>query len=189
VTLRDPRTSVNYKRMNAVIALIQKRGPQTLPQICSRLKINETAFTVARGSHPGQLAMEDMGVVIPRPVASENYTYKLASTFRSGNIDTDGEPNIQQSTGDLLTRVATIYTDVDALVSQVPGRTRIRKLLQRMGKALELVIVSANDAAEEVDAPVSARASYVLDAIFPPGVAAAAPAPVLTSVPTGTVTP
>ena len=118
----DPRTSIRYARMVDVIDLIQRRGPQTIDQICKRLKVNEYTFKMDRGSHSGKLAMSDHGLTMPRPVASENYTYKLASTYRTGASDTDGEPNIQHMTGDLLTRTTTLYSDVDTLVGLVSGR-------------------------------------------------------------------
>ena len=110
-------------------------------------------------------------MVMPRPVAGEDYVYKLVDAFATGPSSGDGEPNIQTATSDLLTRVATIYLDVDGLIGQVSSNV-VRRLLQRLKVSLTTTISSASDAADATGAPVSAKAEYVLATIFPPSAGA-----------------
>lgn len=161
----DPRTSLRYHNMLAVIDLLEARGPMTVKQICTKLKISNQQFKLCRYSLPGQLAMEDRSVVIPRPVTSEGYVYKVSTAYQSGSVDDDGEPNIQNATSDLLTRVATIYMDVEKLVDHVPGRSVIHRLLRKLQRSLDGTLDRAEDVAVDVGAPISQRAAHVLDRI------------------------
>jgi hypothetical protein len=162
---RDPRTLLKYQQMIGIIDLLEIEGPQTIGDICSDQMISRQQFKNCRYSLAGQLAMEDRGVVIPRPVTSEKYIYKLASAYRTGNVDDDGEPNLQSATSDLLTRVATIYMDVEKLIEFVPGRSAIRRLLRKLQKSLDGTLDRAEDVATDVGAPISLRAEHVLDRI------------------------
>lgn len=159
----DPRTSVRYARMVEVVNLINTKGPRTKDQILKALKITDQQFKLAHYSLPGMLALEDYDVVIPRPVPSENYVYKLASAYKTGIVADDGEPNMQSAAGDLLTRVATVYIDVERLTSFVSGSSR--RLLRKLMKSLEGTIDRADDLASESGATISSKAQYVLDKI------------------------
>ena len=161
--MADPRSTVRYARMVAVIDLINAKGPRTKPQILRALKITNQQFKNAHYSLPGMLALEDHNVVIPRPAPSEGYTYKLASNYQTGIEEEDGESNVQSAAGDLLTRVATIYIDVERLTTFVSGSTR--RYLRKLMKSMEGTIDRAEDLAVDCDAVISQKAQYVLDKI------------------------
>jgi hypothetical protein len=152
-------------RILQVIDYLQAAGPSTIDDITSALRITEDQFRTSRYSLPGMMAMEDRNVVIPRPVAGEGYIYKLAASYQTGGVDTDGKPNLQGSSSDVLTRLATVYVEVEGLVAQVPGRSAYRKLLRKLQKALDNTIDRAEDLIHEVDGPISDKAQYVLDRI------------------------
>lgn len=162
---QDPRTSARYSLMESVIELIELEGPQTLEQICYELSVSPAAFREARYSLPGQLALEDQGKIIPRPVVAEGYIYKLAEGLNTGAVDSDGRLNLQTATSELLTRVATIYTDVEGLVMFAPARSAARKLLRKLQKAVDSTLDRAEDVAIEMKAPISAKAQHLLDRI------------------------
>ena len=163
--MRDPRKSIRYARMNGIIDILGLQGPMTIEELCLNQGLTYQQFRAARYSLPGQMAMEDREVVVPRPVTSEGYVYKLALTYQSGNVADDAEPNLQKETSDLLTRVATIYLQVEQLIEFVPGRSYVRKLLRKLQKSLDGTLDRAEDVAEEAAAVVSPRARHVLDRI------------------------
>jgi hypothetical protein len=161
----NPRDSVQYERMAEIIAIIQKRGPLTIDDICARMRFDHGTFKMVRYGLPGRLALEDNGVTMPRPVASEGYTYKLAETYTVGGPVTDGEPNVQTALSDTLTRQATIYTDIERLIDFLPKGTKVRGMLRKLQKGLDLVVTEMGAVAETTDTPVSQWARFVLDKI------------------------
>lgn len=162
---RDPRKSVRYARTVEVIQYLQTYTTATLDQICIDLGLSREEFRQARYSLPGCIAMEDYDVIIPRPVREEGFVYKLATIINTGDVDTDPELNFQTSFGDVLTRLATIYVDVERDVDKQPPRSAVRKLLRKLQKSLDTTLDRAEDVAVDAEAPISRKAQYVLDKI------------------------
>lgn len=159
---RDPRTTLRYIQMDSIIDALEMEGPMDIDTLCSDQGISVPQFRNVRYSIAGRLAMEDRNVVIPRPVHSDGYLYKLGATYKTSGSD-DAHPNLQAEVGDLLTRTATIYTDVERLASFAPSRSSIRKALRKLQKAIDATLDRAEDVALEADAPVSTWAQHVLD--------------------------
>ena len=159
----DPRKSVNYKLMEEIIDFLEAYGACDVEYICTEMDLSPRNFRNCRYSLPGRLAMEDHGVTIPRPVSIDGYNYRLASTYRSGDDDTDFEPGMHGSVSDVLTRQATVYVDVQKMVAATSG-TR-RKLLRKLQKALDAVLDRMEDVAKDSGAPISVWAQTVLDRI------------------------
>jgi hypothetical protein len=148
-----------------MIRILQRRGPLTIDDLCSRLGIDHALFKNCRYGLPGRLALEDQGLTIPRPVAKEGYVYKLAQTYRAGPAATDGEPNVCQTLSDTLTRQATIYIDVERLIDFLPKGDPVRAMLRKLQKGLDLVVTEMGAVAKKTDAPVSQWGQFVLDKI------------------------
>jgi len=161
----DPRTTLPYKRMTQLVKIIKQQGPQTIDDLCSTLGISYDQFRIMRYSLGGRLALEDAQVVIPRPIVSEGYLYKLSSTYQVGSQNKNGKPNLETASSDVLTRLATIYMDVERLVVQVASGSVQRKLLRKLQKALENTLDRAEDVADAADAPIPPWAQYVLDKV------------------------
>ena len=144
------------------IDLIDAKGPLPLPQVLRTMKITHQQFKAARYSHPGDLAFEDRGVVIPRPVSGEKYVYKLVETYRTG-LDDDAEPPFQMAFADILTRQASIYMDVEQVLDHLAPKTTEKKLLRKVKNALVSVLENMDSCVTSTATPVSPRAQYVLD--------------------------
>jgi hypothetical protein len=160
---RNPRASVNYANTTKVIDLLLTDGPMDLERILAHTGMTRDQFREARYSLPGLLAMEDAGVTIPRPVRSEGFIYKLADNYRTGNVDDDAEPSLQAAVSDLLTRVATIYLDVEKLEDAAPARSAVQRVLRKLRRSLAVTVERAGEATEEVEATLSRKAEYVLE--------------------------
>jgi hypothetical protein len=148
----DARKSIKYARMNNLIDLLARQGPLTVDQIMKALKITYPMFKVVRYSFPGRLALEDRQVTIPRPVASEDYKYKLATTYQTGDVLTDGEPNLQAAFTEIVSRQATILEVLEQLVDGTTGsvRKRLRSLRKQVDAVLDTMGVVADDAGSEI---------------------------------------
>lgn len=164
MTRRDPRATTRYALMGEIIDFLKAYGACDLEYICTEMDLSSRNFRAARYSLAGRLAMEDRNVTIPRPVSGEGYLYKLASTFRSGDIETDSEPGLLAAVTDILTRQATIYVDVEKFIATLPsGKTK--KLFRKVQKAQDTTLDRMEDAAIDTGAPISAWAQTVLDRI------------------------
>lgn len=160
----NPRESVKYHLTNEIIDYIDTYGPTDIDTLCIELDVTADQFRKARYSLPGMLAMEDRDVTIPRPTRLDGFMYKLADGVRTATAE-DGEPNMQKAFGDLLTRVATIYLDVEKLVAIAPSRSAVRKMLRKLQRSLDGTLDRAEDVAMEADAAISPKARHVLERI------------------------
>lgn len=160
---QDPRTHYGYIRMDGVVDFLESYGPHTIEDLCLQLGMSAYDFRAARYSLSGRMALEDRGVTIPRPVSTDGYMYKLSTTFRSG-VGDDAEPGTLAAFSDVLTRQATVYVDVEKMVSTVPpGPTR--KLLRKLLKSMDAALDRMEDVAVNSGAPIGSWAQSVLDRI------------------------
>lgn len=161
----DPTTTIRYARMEEVIKIIKRHGPQTLEQLLARTGMNHQQFKDMRYEMPGRLCLEAYGFVMPRPVASEGHVYKLVEKYHTGIPDEDGESNLQTAFSDVLTRQSTIYMDVDRILDQMTQKTALRKMLKNLKRDLESVVSKMGDIADISNAPKSQWAGHVLELI------------------------
>jgi hypothetical protein len=160
----DPRTGIDYIRMGKIIDFLDTNGPHTMGYICRKMRITPRDFRAARYRLGGRLAMEDRGVTIPRPVSNENYKYKVASTYHTGDAKTDGEPGMQTSFSNILTSQATVYVDVEKVIAAETNKTT-KKLLRKLQKSMDAVLDRMEDVAVDAGAPIGVWARTVLDRI------------------------
>lgn len=155
--MRDPRRSVHYRRWDRVIDFLQQNGAADIDTVCHHLRMTRNEFFRARGTRYGDLACQDRGVTIPRPIKPEGYVYKLATGWdpASGGA----APNVQQSLSDTHTRLTTIRETMNVLTAMVGTSSPAFPFLTQAQQALNITLVSAEAAIHAIGGRVSARAA------------------------------
>ena len=165
---QDPRLSIHYARANDLVDLLDLYGPMTLDEVCTELGTSVGQYKDMRYSHGGRLALEDRGVTIPRPVADEGWTLKLASAWDTGSSTDDARPNSAVTVADLATKLATIYVGVETLIPKLPPRSANRRVLHKLLKAMDASLDRVDDAAKIAGSNLSPWVTHVLERISPP---------------------